>query len=282
MVSRRTFVKTIAATGALSAISPVSLFATPMEKKIGIQLYSIRDLVKEDFTGSLQKLSEIGYRTIETAGYQDGKFYGYMPIEFKKVVKGYGLEPLSSHSSLSLENIRRSAEDAREAGMKYIVQPSIPQDQRKSLDDYRKIADDLNAMGETCKENGLALGYHNHAFEFEKIDGQIPYDVLLTNTEPDLVTMQLDTYWILYGGYQPEAYFNKYPGRFKLWHAKDMVASESRESTEIGSGIVDFPALFKLKKKAGLEYVFVEQEEFTMDPWESLKISWQYLNNQNI
>lgn len=279
MRSRRSFVKTMAAAGALCSLSPASLFASPLKRKIGIQLYTIRDLVEKDITGSFQKLSEIGYSSIETAGYRDGKFYGYAPADFKELAGKFGLDPQSSHSGLSVENIDRVADDTLEAGMKYLVQPSIPQEKRKTLDDYKKIADELNAMGEVCASKGLVLGYHNHAFEFEIMDGQVPYDVLLSQTEPKLVTMQLDTYWMIYGKYSPGDYFNKYPGRFRMWHVKDMAASESRESTEIGSGIIDFPALFKMQEQAGMECIFVEQEEFTMDPWESLKLSWQYLNN---
>ena len=281
MLSRRTFVKSIAAAGALTAIFPDELIASPITKQIGIQLYTIRDLVQKDLVGTLYKLAEIGYRTIETAGYQDGKFYGHPPVEFKKLVNGIGLNPLSSHSGLTLDNIDKSIADASDAGMKYLVLPSIPGDKRKTLDDYKKIADDLNKMGEKCKNAGIIFGYHNHAFEFQKMENELPYDLLLENTEADLVTMQLDTYWMIYGGYEPVDYFKKFPGRFKLWHVKDMVDDPSKESTEIGNGIVDFPSIFKLRKKAGMEYIFLEQEEFKMDTWDSLKISFQYLNQLN-
>ena len=279
MLPRRTFLKNLTAAGALCAMNPMDLLANPFKKDIGIQLYSIRDLVNKDLAGSLQKLAEIGYSTIETAGYQDGKFYGHEPSAFHELAGNAGLNALSSHSSLSLENIEKTIDDTAKAGMKYLVQPSIPQNRRQTLDDYKAIAGELNKMGELSQKAGLTLGYHNHAFEFEMMDGKVPYDILLDETEADLVTMQLDTYWILYGGYQPKVYFKKYPGRFKMWHIKDMAAGEKKESTEIGNGILDFPSMFKMRKKAGMECIFVEQEEFTMDPWESLAISWNYLNN---
>ncbi len=279
MLTRRTFIRNIGAAGTLGLINPVSLWAAPGEKEIGIQLYSIRDLVAADLAGTLEKLRKIGYSTIETANYQDRKFYGHAPADFRSLVEGLGLRAVSSHSALSPDNIGQSVEDALAAGMDYVVLPSIPQDRRKTIDDYKQVAADLNAMGESCRAAGLTLGYHNHAFEFEKLEGRIPYDVLLEETDAGLVTMQLDTYWILYGGYSAEDYFRRFPGRFKMWHLKDMVAGESRESTEIGSGTIDFPALFEIKKDAGLECIIVEQEHFTMDPWESLAVSWNYIND---
>ena len=269
----------MAATGTMVALNPSELLALPGDKEIGIQLYSIRDLVESDLTGSLEKLAAIGYKTIETAHYQDRKFYGMEPGAFKDLVDNTGLKALSSHSSLNLENIEQAVEDTAKAGMKYLVQPSIPADRRKTIDDYKTIAGELNEMGEVCRKAGLILGYHNHAFEFEKIDDKVPYDILLENTDADLVTMQIDTYWIHYGGYSAEEYFKKYPGRFKMWHIKDMVDGEGKESTEIGSGVLDFQAIYKLRKKAGMECMIVEQEHFRMDPWESLAISWNYLNN---
>ena len=278
MQTRRTFIRNVTAAGTLCAFYPGNLMANPFKKEIGIQLYTIRDLVAKDLVGSLEKLAAIGYKTIETAGYGDGKFYGYAPAEFHSLVNGIGLKAVSSHSSLTLDNIEKTIEDTAAAGMQYLVQPSIPGDQRKTPDDYRKVAESLNRMGELCNKAGLVLGYHNHAFEFEKMDDELPYDLLLKETDPDLVTMQLDTYWMVYGGYKPEDYFRDYPGRFKLWHVKDMAAGENRESTEIGSGIIDFPGLFSMRKKAGLECILVEQEEFRMDPWDSLAISWKYLN----
>lgn len=269
----------MAATGTIVALNPSELFALPNDKDIGIQLYSIRDLVQSDLAGSLKKLAAIGYKTIETADYRNRKFYGMEPAAFKDMVINTGLSALSSHSSLSLENIEPAVEDAVKAGMKYLVLPSIPAERRKTIDDYKAIAAELNEMGEVCSKAGLTLGYHNHAFEFEKIDDKIPYDVLLENTEASLVTMQIDTYWIHYGGYSSEEYFKKYPGRFKMWHIKDMAGGDEMESTEIGSGILDFQSIYKLRKKAGMECMIVEQEHFKIDPWDSLAISWKFLNN---
>jgi len=282
MLNRRSFIKTMGATAAASFILPSQLFAMEKDNIIGIQLYTIRDLVKKDFVGTLKILSKIGYRSVEAAGYSNGKFYDYSPKEYKKIVSDLGLDPLSSHSNLSLENAQQIIDDSLEAGMKYLIIPWLAPEKRKTIDDYKALAEEYNQIGEICNKSGLTFGYHNHAFEFEKINGEMPYDTLLKNTEANLVTMQLDLYWMVYGGYQPQDYFKKYPGRFKLWHVKDMNNQENKNSTEIGSGIIDFPALFDMKKEAGMEYSFVEQESFDNGEavW-SIEKSFNYLNSLN-
>lgn len=279
MITRRKFIQGTSAAVLASMAFPKSLIAMPENKIIGIQLYTIRDLVNADLKGTLEKLAKIGYKTIEAAGYSEGRFYGMPAGDYKNFVSDLGLIPISSHAGFNLENAQQVIDDHVEAGITYLVVPSIPAEKRQSMDDYKKLADEFNKIGELCKKSGLTFGYHNHAFEFEQMDGRVPYDVLLGFTESELVTMQLDTYWMIYGGSNPKDYFKRYPGRFKLWHVKDMDNTEKRESTEIGSGIIDFNELFKMKEKAGLEYYFVEQEEFKMDPVDSITKSFNYLNS---
>lgn len=279
MITRRNFIKTTALTGLATALIPKSIFAAELNYPIGIQLYTIRDLVANDLRGTLQILADIGYNSIEAAGYGSGKFYGHSSKEFKKLVEGFGLVPLSTHSGVTVENAAQVAEDSIKAGMRYLVLPSLASEYRKDIDGYKKAAEEFNKIGEVCKSVGISFGYHNHGFEFEKMGESIPYDILLENTDPELTFMQIDTYWMVYGGYDPLKYFNKYPGRFKLWHAKDMVDDDSRESTEIGSGKLDFPAYFEMAESAGLEAVFVEQEAFKMDPVKSITKSYQYLKS---
>jgi len=175
------------------------------------------------------------------------------------------------------ENASEVIDHTKEAGMSYLVVPFIPKDQRKSMDDYKKLADEFNTIGEKCKDAGLKFGYHNHAFEFEKLEDEIPYDILLNQTDPELCFMQVDLYWMVYGGYDPLDYFSNHPGRFDLWHVKDMVDDNSKESTEIGNGKIDFPAIFNRKDQAGMKYYFLEQESFTMDPVKSITQSFNYL-----
>lgn len=279
MTNRRTFIKRITASALASMIIPETVWANPMKKTIGIQLYTIRDMVNKDFEGTLKILSGIGYNSVEAAGYGDRKFYNYEPKDYQKICNDYGILPLSSHSGINLENADTVIEDTVKAGMSYLVLPSIPIEKRKTLDDYKHLADEFNLIGEKCKKSGLKFGYHNHAFEFEKIEGRVPYDSLLENTDPELCFMQVDFYWMVYGGYDPLDYIQRYPGRFELWHVKDMDKTEKRESTEIGSGVIDFRRLFRKQKKSGMKYFFVEQEEFKMDITESITLSFNYLNN---
>jgi sugar phosphate isomerase/epimerase len=278
MANRRTFIKGLAAVTAAGLVIPDKLFALPSKKEIGIQLYTIREMVNKDFVGTFKILSGIGYNSVEAAGYGDRKFYGYEPKDYAKICSNYGILPLSSHNGINLENADTVIEDTLKAGMSYLVLPSVPKEKRQTLDDYKQNANEFNQIGEKCKKSGLKFGYHNHAFEFEKIEDQVPYDILLESTDPDLCFMQVDFYWMVYGGYDPLDYIKRYPGRFELWHVKDMDKSEQRESTEIGQGIIDFPGLFKKKKKSGMKYYFVEQEEFKMDMVKSITMSYDYLN----
>jgi sugar phosphate isomerase/epimerase len=258
---------------------PKNLLAMQKDKIIGIQLYTIRDLVAENLEGTLETLSNIGYKSVEAAGYDNRRFYNLLPGEYKKVVEGYGLMPLSSHSNFSLEEASTVIEDTQEAGMKYLVIPWLPEEKRKTLDDYKILADEFNKIGELCKSAGLTFGYHNHDFEFKKIDNVVPYNVLLENTEPDFVSFQLDLYWIIYAGFRPTDYFKSFPGRFKTWHVKDMDGSNESETTEVGKGIINFQSIFKKKELAGMEYCFVEQEHFkTDDKMYSVKTSFNYLD----
>lgn len=277
MITRRNFIVGTSATAIAALILPKNLFAMPGNKMIGIQLYTIRDLVNKDFKGTLKMLSEIGYQTIEAAGYADRKFYGMSCQDYKSLVIDLGLIPISSHAGVTLENASQVIDDHLEAGISYLVVPSMPNENRESLDGYLKIAEDFNKIGELCKNSGIKFGYHNHAFEFEEIQGMIPFDILIENTSPDLVLIELDIYWMIYGGGIPIIYFEKYPGRFKLWHVKDMDDSPMRESTEIGSGTVDFKGLFEYGVLSGLEYYFVEQEAFRIDPIKSITRSFDFL-----
>ncbi|MFU8843446.1 MAG: sugar phosphate isomerase/epimerase family protein [Bacteroidales bacterium] len=278
MMHRRTFLKNISALGAMSLL-PFRFFGKDRHIPVGIQLWSVRELVSSDFEGTMKILASIGYETIEAAGYNDRKFYGLSPLQYKSFLEGLGLNPLSSHSGVTLENADAAIEDTLSAGMKYLVLPSLPQEKRKSADDYKTIAHEMNLIGEKCRQSGLMFGYHNHAFEFEMLDGEIPYDILLRETDPDLVTMQADVYWMVYAGVEPAYYFRNYPGRFEMWHVKDMEDSPERENTEVGSGIIDFQKLFELAAIAGLRHSIVEQESFTMDPIESITQSYKYLKS---
>jgi len=277
MINRRTFVKTLSAGVAASLVLPGKLMAFPSKKLIGIQLYTLHNQMKEDAIGTMDQVAKIGFNAIETAGYAERKFYGYAPEEFKTIVEDMGMIPQSSHAGITLGNIDEVIEDTVNAGMSYLVLPSLNKSKRNTIDDYRKAADEFNMMGKKCKEAGLTFAYHNHAFEFDKLENSIPYDILLENTDPELVTMQLDLYWMVYGSCDPVEYFNRYSGRFELFHVKDMSSGASMESTEIGEGSIDFKTIFAEKEIAGMKNFYLEQESFHMDPFASITISYNYL-----
>lgn len=278
MIKRRTFVKTISTGIAASFVLPIELMAfSPAKKVIGIQLYTLHKQMKEDALKTMQKVAGVGYNAIETAGYADRKFYGFAPNEFKNIVEDMGMMAQSSHADVNLANIDESIEDTLDAGMSYLVLPSLTKSKRNTLDDYRKVADEFNQIGARCKKAGLTFAYHNHAFEFEILEEKIPYDILLQNTDPELVSMQLDLYWIIYGGKDPIEYFKRFPGRFELFHVKDMSPSASKGSTELGEGIIDFKSIFADRKEAGMKYFYLEQESFGIDPFVSISKSFDYL-----
>lgn len=279
-MKRRTFIKSASAGMLAGMFLPRQILANPIPlvNNIGLQMYSLREEIKNDFEGSLQKIAEIGYTRLEAAGYSDGKFYGLEPLAFKESVEKYGMKVTSSHLTFEGDEITAVLNAHKEAGIKYLVWPWLNKEQRASIESYTAIAEKFNTIGEFCKSNDLSFGYHNHDFEFKPIDGVVPYDILLENTDPDLVFMQIDLYWAAYAGVGPIEYFEKYPGRFKLWHVKDMAAGEAKEMTEVGTGIIDYIKLFEYQAKSGMKEFFIEQDTIKGDGFESVKKSFDYMN----
>ena len=288
MATRRSFLKS---TSLLSA----GLFIAPSEFKnetplIGLQLYTVRDAMDKDPVSALAKVIQIGYTSVEGATYTGTeKFYGMSPSAFKKVLKQNGLVIPSSHYRLGeektngeivsgtlLHDWNKAVDDAAEVGIKYMVCAYLSEAERGDLDHYKYVADQLNIAGERCKKSGIQLCYHNHNFEFEKQGDTYPYDILMA-TDKDLVKMEMDIYWIKKAGQDPIALFNKHPGRFPLWHVKDMDNTPARDFTEIGNGIIDFKEIFKYKNKAGMKYFFVEQDKCPGTPFDSITKSIKYI-----
>lgn len=281
MIKRRDFIKTLSA-GSLACFLPVRFFLNGEETDAGIQLYTVRELMKNDPDGTLMKISEIGYRYIEAAAYSKRKLYNMKPKDFAKKLRSLKLKLISSHVTLNDDNIVEAIDSHAEAGCKYIVLPYLPESKRQGIDDYKKLADRLNRFGEKTAASGIKLGYHNHDFEFDIMDGQKGFDVLLEETEPGLVCFELDIFWIIYAGYQPEPYFDKHPGRFDLWHVKDMNNLEEKKFTEVGNGIIDFEKIFKSAKRSGMEYYFVEQDHCENPPMESIEMSYNNLQKMKL
>lgn len=283
MTNRRDFLKTTAVFTAATMVYPMA--ACSKEKKtIGLQLYTVRDNIQQDLNATLDRLAQIGYNSLEAAGYNasDGTFYGMAPKAFADLVNGLGMPLNSSHTVFELDSAEKVIADAAATGAKYIVYPYLPDQFRTNLDGWKETADKFNKMGEIAKKNGLKFGYHNHAFEFELMEDQIPMDLLISQTDPELVTFELDVYWVTRGGYDPVDYFKKYPGRFELWHIKDMVKTDDMFFAPVGSGRLDFGGIFAAKETAGMKYFFVEQDSFKeIDPMQSAEMSFQYLNQAN-
>jgi sugar phosphate isomerase/epimerase len=276
MTTRRDFVRHSALVMAAMPLLNNELFASSRpSKKSGLILYTIRDEMGKDPAAALTEVAAIGYDWVEAADHSKGKFYGFSPKEFGKLVKRAGMEAISSHSNIRPENADRMIDDVAEAGMKYLIMPSLPGEWNSTLDGFRRSADFFNEAGEKCRKAGITFGFHNHQVEFREIDGTVPYDLLVKNSDPRLVIFELDIAWITAAGKDPIAYFKKYPGRFPVWHMKDL--SPEKQAATLGEGIIDFKPILAMSKKAGLEYWFVEQDDcLTHSPMESIAISRRY------
>lgn len=245
-----------------------------VDKKIGVQIYSVRNELKEDFNGTLEKLSEIGFDYIESYGLStDGTLYGMPANEYKDAVESYGMKLISSHSTyFTPEEAPVVIEAAKQAGLKYVIIPYLSDELRN---DYDAIATNLNEVGALFKEAGIGFGYHNHEFEFfEQEDGRIPLEILIEGTNPENVDFQLDLYWVTKAEFDPMTVINKYPGRFTAFHVKD--SDIDLDQTTVGTGIVDFKTILSNKEIAGMEYYFVEDER-TDDPFSNLRAAYEYL-----
>lgn len=285
--SRKNFLK-VAGAGSLGAIllsgnscgtgaQPVAEEAAapvvdPKSFNLGLQLYTVRDAMEKDPVLALTEVSKIGYKYIELANYADGKFYGFAPAEFKKIAADLGLEIISSHTQveakgITLDNAQKMAEDHAVLGTKYCVQPWINAEDR-NIDSYHKMIADWNKVGEIMKAQGIKFGYHNHNFEFANINGIVPYyDIFLKEMNPEVITMEIDLFWLNKAGQNAVELFNKYPGRFEIFHLKDGYTSEtpffepvSVDMAPVGEGVVNFKDALAAKEVAGMKYMIVEQD----------------------
>ncbi len=273
MKTRRAFLK-ISGGLALGTFLLPHLNHAAKVKKIGIQLYTVREAMLADAVGTLKQLAKIGYKELESARSEKGNYYGLSPKEMKKITQDLGMTLRSGHVHID-DHWQQSVDQAAEVGQDYLVCSSLPS-QGQTVDNYKKVADTFSKAAEDCKKAGITFGYHNHEYEFEKANGQVLYDILLDETDPDLVTMELDLGWVVVTGNDPIAYFEKYPGRFPLWHLKDMKKNEP-VSTEFGKGRLNITQMLQNAKKSGMKYFFVEQEEYANNPTESIQHNYDYL-----
>ncbi|MEB2786483.1 sugar phosphate isomerase/epimerase family protein [Algoriphagus persicinus] len=246
--------------------------------KFGIQLYSVKEEMAKDAAGTMRKLAGFGYKQLE--GFDGGKgiLWGMNPSECKMLLSDIGVDFISSHANV-FKDLDAQAEQAAEVGMKYLICPYIGA--QKSVDEWKKVADKFNAAGETLRSHGLKFAYHNHDYTFKMLEGQLPQDILMENTDPDLVDFELDMYWAFVAGYDPLEYIAKFPERFKLCHVKDAEAAGGNAHDRgvlLGSGEMPYADLIKKSKKYGMKYFIVEQERFVgTNPMEAAEKNAAYL-----
>lgn len=286
MTSRRSFIQSAALLSAGALVSP-ALLAAHKSRHIGLQLYTVRDAMQKDPAGTLARVAKMGYTSVEGATYTGSqKFYGMTPVAFASLLKQNGLIMPSSHYRLGEEQDKgqpvqgtilhgwdKAVDDAAQAGVNYMVCAYLSEAERGGLNHYKYIADQLNKAGERCKKAGIQLCYHNHDFEFAPQSGKEPYDLLLSATDKELVKMELDLYWTVKAGKDPVALFQQHPGRFPLWHVKDMDKTPNKNFTEVGSGVIDFKKIFAQAGKSGMKYYFVEQDQTPGSPFDSIQKS---------
>ena len=284
-LSRRQFVKLAATATGLSVAPGVfahshkshAVKSTAMaNNSIGLQLYTLRDIMRVSVPATLKLVADVGYNELEFAGY-----FNHSPKEIKNILDNEGLTAPSAHIMLDrfTNNLTQVIDDALMLGHKYLVVPWLSEEQRGvGIGPYQALSEQLNIIGEACSKAGITLAYHNHDFEFEVRDGETPYDVLLTQTDPNLVTMEMDLYWVIKAGRNPIEYFKQYPGRFKLWHVKDM--DNDGNFADVGTGTIDFNTIFANSKLAGVEHKFVERDQ-TNDRIATIEQGYKALNKLN-
>ena len=293
--NRRSFLKTSAAATAGISLAGLPLLScagkvTADTKKYGLQLYTVRNDVAKNLSGTLDYVAKAGYSQIELYGFDGNTFFGKSPKEFKAMFDGLKLTSPSGHynfggvlQSGNLDFWKKVLEAANIMGNEYATVPWLDANQR-GADTLPKLVELVNKAAELTKAAGMKLAYHNHDFEFKKMDtGKTFLQTLLDGTDPSMVDFELDIYWSSFMNEDAVEWFNKYPGRFTMWHVKDLTTNKEgkKESTQVGDGVIDFASIFKHKQHAGLKYAFVEQEAYTMPEEECIKKSIAYMKKQN-
>ena len=290
MISRRNFI--ISSGVAVTAAWLLPSFAcNPSSKKVGLQLYSLRDRIGDNVKLILEQVAKAGYNTVETYGFSiKDKFWALSPKDLQNALSDNGLIATSGHYGLgsyladgNTDELIAAIEAAGTLKSEYLTVPYLDASLRSNLDDYKKIAEKLNKAGEMCKKTGLKLAYHNHNFEFDAMDNTNGYETLLKETDKNLVDFEMDLYWVARAGKIPAQLFKEHPGRFKLWHVKDMDKKNPNLNTEVGNGRIDFKPIFAKAKEAGMEHIFVEQENnYYPNELDSIKTSCDYIKKDLI
>ena len=274
-IERREFVKTLATAGVAIAVPHARRTTHDARRldKVGIQLYTVRDQMKADFEGTLAHVAEIGYKEVEFAGYFD-----HTPADVRAILDRHGLSAPSTHIALGeIDAWKASLDTAKAIGHEYIVVPWIPQEKRLTLDGWKNVAGVFNRAAQLAHDAGLQFAYHNHDFEFPKLEGQVPYDVLLQSTDPKLVQLEIDLYWITKGGQDPLNYFSRWPGRIPLVHVKDSAGAPEHKMADVGQGKIDWKRIFAKRDQAGIKHFFVEHDQ-PPQSFQDIAASYRYLS----
>jgi sugar phosphate isomerase/epimerase len=280
MQTRRKFIATlgVAAFGIANrdaAAASEILGAKKKIKRVGLQLYTVRDLMKADVPGTIARVAAIGYKEVEFAGYFDRT-----PAQIRELIRRNGLTSPSTHLPFeSLENgWQKQLDDAKTVGHHWATIAWIPEEKRRTLDDWKRHAALFNKAGAQAKAAGLRFAYHNHDFELKRVDGQRPLDVLLSETDRSLVDFEMDIYWVKFGGGDPLDFFNRHPKRFPMVHVKDSAGPPDNKMVDVGKGTIDFRSIFAQGEKAGIKHYFVEHDQ-PADPIATIRNSYQYLRD---
>lgn len=284
-MKRRKFLKTTSSSVLGAAILPsfLSFKSKTDQKPYGLGIYTIREELSSDFIGSLKKVAKIGFTDLELWNYENGKIFGYTPKDLKLILDDLGLKSSSLHVGVGLltNNLEEVIEASSILNGSYVVCNYLQENERASLDDYKKHVDLFNGCGEKSKSAGLQFCYHNHDFEFLDFNGEKPYNILLEECDNELVQFEMDIHWMNVAKENPVEYFKRYPKRFPLWHVKD--SNVKGEFTPIGTGITKWPELFQNADLAGLKQYFVEQDDSPNgDPFADIKSSLKYLKKNQL
>jgi len=285
MLTRRSFLATVGALAAVSACKKsgpalqggaTAAAARRRWDRIGIQLYSVRREMQRDMPGTLARLAEIGYREVEFAGY-----FGRTPAQVRQILDQNRLAAPSTHVGYDVvrANWDRTADEAATIGHQFITVPWLPDDVRRSAGTWRAVANEFNRIGERARGRGLRFAYHNHDFEFVRVDGVLPFDLLLAETDPALVSFEMDVYWTVKAGGDPMEYFRTHPSRFSMLHIKDSAGPPAHTMVDVGAGTINFGSILRLdaEQQKSVKHVFVEHDS-PPDPMAFAKKSFDYLN----
>jgi sugar phosphate isomerase/epimerase len=277
-MDRRKFIQSTTLAAAGLAMIP-SLAEAKKKSAIGLQLYTLRDVIKSDVKGILSSVAAMGYTEAETYGYKDGKLFDMPVADFGAFMKSIGMKTVSGHYGIDMttNGWDKACEDAKSLGQTYVVVPWMDKKYYSSLDELKKTCETLNKAGEVAKKHGLQFGYHNHAFEFQQVGEKTVFESMLELLDPKLVVWELDIFWVVNAGHDPVKYFEKYPKRFPLWHVKDMDKTDKAKNADVGTGTIDYKMLFTKAKQSGLKKFFVEQETYPASPMESTNNCIKYL-----